>query len=287
MSSDKVHCVVIVDSNNRHVSQSRSLSDFIFRMATPVNFHKRSQSKQYFARIENVNLPISFYAINSNYNTFVITETNGVTPVELEITLTEGNYTIDELIAELQTQLNAGTAYVNTYVLTYDEITQKVSITFTTGGGGTATTIDATGTTVSNTLGAILGFTENFASSFLATASLTGSDVAYTNTTRYLKLYIDNINSNNVYDHQHVRKVGLKLPINEVRNEFQFYKNSDGYKIQLPSIPTINEMRIKLTDPEDNVVDLHGVPWSFDVVFYEYNKSDGLSTNKSSRGKLN
>ena len=98
--------------------------------------------------------------------------------------------------------------------------------------------------------------------------------IAYTNTVRYVKLYVDNINSNNVYDTNGIQKVIYKIPINETRNEFQFYPNSDGYKVKLPNMPTINELRVKLLDPSNNVIDLNGVPWSFDLVFYEYNKMD-------------
>ena len=258
MSAEKVHAVIIVDSAKRHISQSKSRTDFIYRMVFPVNFYNRGKDKQYFVRIENVNLPISFYAINSTNNVLNFTDsTDGL----LTVTITPGNYTIDELLAELQTVMNAA-ATTATFTLTYDEITQKTTFAWT---GGTTITFEDT-----STLFPLLGLREDLESA--KSTPFTATDVSYTNTTRYVKLFVDNINSNNVYDNDNVQKVAVKLPINEVRNEFQFYDNHRGYKIQLPSMPSINEMRIKLTDPDNNVIDLNGVDWSFDVVFYEWTR---------------
>ena len=45
--------------------------------------------------------------------------------------------------------------------------------------------------------------------------------------------------------------------------------NTDGNNVAY----TINELNVKLTDANGNVVDLHNVPWGFEVIFYEWNRN--------------
>src|SRR5690242_12824171 len=52
--------------------------------------------------IENVIIPCSFYAINENNNTFILTGTTAE-----NVTLTAGNYTNTTFVTELTTKLNA------------------------------------------------------------------------------------------------------------------------------------------------------------------------------------
>ncbi len=123
MPDYRVHSVIIVEDEGRNEGTSRSRTNFIYQLTQPVNFYKRGKNYEYYVRIENVRIPISFYNINTNYNTFGWTgSATGV--VSFDITL--GNYTIDELIAEVQVQMNL--LDTNTYTITYDEITQKVNI---------------------------------------------------------------------------------------------------------------------------------------------------------------
>lgn len=257
----KIHAVIIVENKGRNENTSISPTDFIFQMTTPINFFKRGRFKQYFARIENIRIPISFYNINSNFNTFGWT--GSVTGV-VTFDITQGNYTIDELIAEVQVQMNL--LDTNTYTITYDEITQKVNIAST--GAENVSTLVGDGWQT-------LGF--NLTETITGASNVTGVDVAYTNTARHLRLIVDNMNSNNVYSNNevtkqtNVQKIGVVIPITETRNEFQFFQNHDGFQIKMPNIPTINELRVKLVDAQNNVVDLNNVPFGFDVVFTEVN----------------
>lgn len=273
---EKIHAVVVVDDDGRNEGLSTSRTNFIYQLTHPITFYKRSVDKQYFARIENVRIPISFYAVNDNYNVFSFDDGG----TDYFFTLTNGNYTIDELIAEVQTQMNA-TASLTTYTLTYDEITQKVNIASDGAGGITTITADD-GAGNTNTLYKLLGF--ELAQTIADGGNSDGNNVAYTNTARYLKLYIDNINSNNVYSNSvvvnggndkttNVQKIGLMIPITETRNEFEFFDNHDGYKIKMPNVPSITEFRVKLLDRFNNDIDLNSAPWGFDVVFYEVNKN--------------
>jgi hypothetical protein len=268
---EKLHAVISVESEGRNEGLSNSPTNFIYQLTQPINFTKRSKNKQYFTRIENVRVPVSFYAINSNYNVFTFNDGN----TDYGFTLTQGNYTIDELISEIQTQMNA-TASGNTYTLTYDDITMLVNMASDGTEGGTTTTITASGTGLTNTLYQLIGFETG--QTVADAGNSDGSNVAFTNTAGYLKVLVDNVNSNNVYANEisgdkttHVQKVGITVPITETRNEFQFYKNDNGFKAKMPNIPSVTEVRVKLLDRFNNVVDLHDVPWGFDIVIYEVN----------------
>jgi hypothetical protein len=67
-------------------------------------------------------IPAALYNVNNGWNKF----TFGENMSRRTITLTPGQYTIQTLIVELQTQLNTGS--INTYTITYSSITKKLKI---------------------------------------------------------------------------------------------------------------------------------------------------------------
>ena len=71
---EKIHAGIIVEDEGRNENTSISGTNFVYQMTQPIKFTKRSRDKQYFCRIENIRIPISFYNINSNFNYFVIDE---------------------------------------------------------------------------------------------------------------------------------------------------------------------------------------------------------------------
>jgi len=143
----KQHATIIVENKNRAL-KSRSETNFIYQLTQPIKFLKRSDQKQYFIRIENVRLPVSFYNINE----------------------------------------------------------------------------------------------------------------------------FNNVYSNDSSLVTHVQPVGVIIPITEIRNEFQFFNNHLGPLIKLSNQTTISDINIKLLDPNNNIVDIHGVPFGFEIVIYEFNK---------------
>lgn len=272
----KQHATIIIE-NDQRASKSRSATDFVYQLTQPIKFLKRSQNKQYFIRIENVRIPISFYNINATNNKMYFK--HGTTSTSVEIP--QGNYTIDDLDNELQSAMNeefgntAGVdgdaATADAYAITYNDIRQKVQIE---NKSGVALEIE---TGVNNLL-KISGFTEG--QTIANDASSYGTNIAYTNTMRHIKLQIPNLVSNNVYSNctvgdsiqTQVQPVGLVVPITEIRNEFQFYSNHQGPLIKLSNQTTISDINVKLLDPNNQLVDLNDIPFGFELVFYEYNK---------------
>ena len=271
MPGYKLHVGIIVENDNRNLNTSLGATDFVWQLTQPVNFHKRSKHKQYFVRLENIRIPISFYNINANFNVFTFDDGG----TDFTVTIAQGNYTIDELIVELQTGMNA-TASLTTYTITYDEKTQKVNIA--SDGAGGLTTITATNGADVNTLFRVVGF--EFLQTIPDGGNADANNVAYTNTAKHLRLVVDNITSNNYYTSIRlsdnsiqtvIQKVMVYIPITETRNEFQFIRNHQGPRIKLPNVSAITELRVRLVDALGNIVNLNGVPFGFEANFYEYN----------------
>ncbi len=257
----KQHATLVIENDNRAL-KSKSATDFIYLLTQSIKFIKKSDKKQYYVRIENIRIPISMYNINSTNNSLTFLDAASTETA----TIVEGNYTVDELIAELQVQMNlqvTGTPYT----LTYDDITQKINI-----ANSSANILTIQNTT---NLNVIIGFDEG--QTVAATGNANGNNIAYTNTMRHLKLQIANIVSNNLYSNDEnrvtqIQPIGVIIPITEIRNEFQYYSNHQGPLIKLSNIMSVNEINVKLLDPNNNVVDLNGVPFGFEIVFYEFNK---------------
>lgn len=269
----KLHASFQVESAMRNLGTSKSGTDFVIQLTQPITFHNRSKRKQYFVRPQNIRLPIAFYNINSNYNTFTFNDDG----TDYFVVLTPGNYTIDELIAELQTQMNA-TGSLTTYTITYDDITMKVNIS-SDGAGGITTITSDDGAGHTNTLYQLLGF--EVGQTIPDGGNADGNGVAYTNTTKHIKLVIDNVGSSNTYSNtrdssgnitSHLQKVSVDIPITEIRNEFQFFHNNDGPMDKLPNLSSIHELRVRLLDTYNGVVDMNLVPWGFRFCVYELNQ---------------
>lgn len=258
----KVHAVVKVDSKQRQTI-SPSNTDFSYFIQTPINFYKRSPLKQYFVRLENVKIPMSFYNVNDNYDTINWTEFDGAIIFGITTTIPHGNYTIDELASQISVSMTADSNYGTTYTMLYDDIKQKMTIV---GVGGTATEVNFTG----GNLLPMIGVNQPQITGYPIASTITiGDGAAYSSNWRYLKLFIDNMNSNNIYNSTGIQRIGLEVPVNEFRNSFIYFDNHDGYLSKMNNMSVINSFNVKLTDFNNNVIDLQKVPWSFDVVFYE------------------
>ena len=128
---------IVLDSLDASVATSTgntALDWPTFQLATPV-------PNLAAVKVLEVQIPFSFYTINSSNNTFTLTDTTPLTNVV--ITIPVGNYNTTTLISTLTTQLNAaGSAGV--YSVTYSGTTGlftfvktgAASFTFTFGGVG-------------------------------------------------------------------------------------------------------------------------------------------------------
>jgi len=80
--------------------------------------------------IDHINIPVTWYNINSTNNILIWDDTLGAV---VTTTITQGNYTASGLATEIGTQMTADETVGDTYTCTYDSTTQKFTIA---GDGG-------------------------------------------------------------------------------------------------------------------------------------------------------
>ena len=268
----KEHVSIIFDSRQRNSGTNEKP---IFQLKSPITFANRSKhGKKYYLIIHNVLIPKSFYEINSTNNVFKITEEGGGT---ITITIDPGNYTISELLTELESELDSNTTNTNNYTLTYDDNTSKVIISFT----GTSTDITINSIANGSTLNEPLGFgisdtqyitNQDSAINILAGVLTSASYVVDLNPTTTIEIE-SNISSNNYYFNDGIKSISAIIPMNVDRFAYKFFENHGGHKTLITNSTPLNRLEFILKDVKGNDIDLNGSHWSFSLVIYELTTS--------------
>jgi hypothetical protein len=81
-------------------------------------------------KVIQAEVPFSYYVVNNDNNTFILTETGSTI-----VTLPVGNYNSSTLCTALETALTTASTFLGsrTYTVTYSSITQKLTVTASTG----------------------------------------------------------------------------------------------------------------------------------------------------------
>lgn len=237
------------------------------------------RSRRYYMRLQDIALPLTFYNISANYNTFKVVETDGITPHTLTITIEPGNYTITELLTQLEAALDAASIASgdsNNYTLTYDITSNKVSFEFAVGAGG-STSVEiqtiASGSTLNYVLGVGVPNTDNITNldntlTLLPSTEQEAPNVIKLNTVDYVYI-TTNMTSHNAYLDGDRANIGAFIPPIGQRNEVLFYENDNGARIELHSKHPINQIQFRLLDSFGNQLDLNGQNYHFNLVIEE------------------
>lgn len=267
----KGHVTYRFDSNRRDGGSNEKP---LFNISRHPILFSLEENKQYYLALHKVIIPKSYYEIDSNYNTFIVDEEGGSS---VSVTIENGNYTIDELISEIESELDSNTTNSNDYTLSYDAIRNKITISFT--GTSTDITINsiADGSTINQVLGLGIPDTDNVTGddnsiNILAAASYEGLFAVNEVTKPYLEI-LSNISTDNYYDNTNILNMGCVVPVDDERNGLIVYDNAndEGGKINKH---TINRVELQLIDPYGNQIDLNGAPWSVDFKILELTKKN-------------
>lgn len=246
---------LLVDSKNR-ISNSLNSSDFY------VNCDQLNDSRKFSQlRIVRVQIPGSFYNVNSTNNILYVSQVDASgmgQPVETiyTIILTKGNYNIQNLALNIQALVRDQTQLVD-FTVTYSDITGK--LTFTTaladytfsflGGVGYLNNIldvigfDDTNTTVGQSI------TGRYMVDFTGTGNF------------YIRL---NTSQGNVYSDatDGWTDICAVVPASEVP-----FQNVNYQAIRPFAIPTYGfaGLHIRLTDVQNRLIDLNGHDWQMDI----------------------
>jgi hypothetical protein len=216
-------------------------------------------------------IPKSFYNMPSGYNTFTLTENDGVTTTSVTVTIPPGNYNRINLQSVLATVLTNISPDGLTYTVGYPASTVADTFHYTFGVNAPSTyTISFTFTSRSpfRQLGFDVG-TYTFTDITLTLQEL--ESVNALNLSYILRAFIK---SNLVADAtdsilEEILSFG-SFPSSSVVHYIQYNFDMNSRKLS-PSAK--NSWNFVLQDAFGQEIDLEGVPWAFSVVFFQRNKT--------------
>ena len=265
-SNYKSHVTIDLNSRDRN---SGTIENPTFFLSHQIKF-SQSPTKSYYMRLENTLIPKTFYDIDSTNNTLLIIENDG-TPTTLTYTATPGNYTIIELLTDIETYLDANTGDANAYTLTYDDITNKVTFEV---AYGTSTSVTIDTISAGSTLNDLLGFgrtSKNLIDAQISLPDATPTEATYTvdlDTKSYIFVKTG-ITSANYYNKDIQAHIGAIVPVNVDRNEKLWFENSTGSLTLLNNKGPISKIELELLDEYENQMNLNGGEWSTKLSIYE------------------
>ena len=200
--------------------------------------------------VENFCCPYTFYNINSSNNTLTYLENN----TAYTITITSGNYNVNNLITELMSKMVR-------FTITYNSITNKLIFV--------NSLYDFTFSSLSTCL-SLLGFSSNLSSS---SKTLTSDKVVNLCPYRCICIHtnLKTFSINKKYSNN--TTLLASIPINCAPNSIILYENKNNFKSNTFT-NNISNIRIKLTDHDFNPLDLNGQHWTitlqFDIIDYVF-----------------
>jgi hypothetical protein len=211
-------------------------------------------------KIVEVQIPFTWYVINSNNNTFLFTDSLTFNAI---ITIPVGNYTGASLATTLGTLLTAATATAFTYTVTYSSVTGKFTFQDSNSSGVAnlwIMTFGPPGSSDYRSPRLILGFNEgNVSSSRVGTgpdtivapnvALVTGPNYVYVNSQKvgqlcnlYLPRGAVNLGNGNAGPQM------AKVPVNCQPGGVIFWQDPDNTKyFDLENLPSLTEIDFYLT----------------------------------------
>ena len=269
--------------NSSHRTQGSS-TNFHFEFALDIDCS--SPSGKCSCAVTSVSVPNAFFGIQANVNDKLYIYQKHPTTVSLGqnniITLPAGNYTSSVLASAILTGLTAVALGSASYNVTYNPVTQRITITQTNGGGfliyddqslrtlgrkdplngelyGTLPLIKNP-QSLQQVLNIPVAFTDpqpSFTSGIITLARVTECMLRSPNMT--------NMSTMDAQGRQDVlKRILLDRPFGEVVTTDSNIESSDLFDV---SGKTLRAVDFTLTDGHGNVLDLHGIDFSFALNF--------------------
>jgi hypothetical protein len=251
LTREKIH--VIVDSKNRLDPVTETATNFTISFNNSIPVERIVEIE-----IESVQIPYSFYAINSNNNVLSIDGGTGV----LDVTIAEGNYTASSLITELENEIS--TQAGQNVTITFS--TQTYKYTFSTGGSFDILSIEDN---TNSTLAPLIGFntTTTIGASTTADSAINISGPNYLIIeSEFLTKYVQN---RVLYSDISYSNVFWSIPLQVSPGDVLI--NTPGFSARLNRKISISQDDIidfQLKDDNKNLIDLNGLEWSIQLKLY-------------------
>jgi len=217
-------------------------------------------------------IPFSFYCLSSsqNNNKLDVKEIQSdATENSYTITLSDGNYSITELLSDLSSAMESASTFDYTYTFTYDDATNKVTMRINEGTNiGTCNLLFSSGTNKDSSCASILGFTKDADIQFNQSSggvSTNVCDMADGLDSLHCK---SNLVGDNIQSTTGAINGGelLIIPVNLLPNSILYFDDGGWpFKHQLV-MSSFKRIEIKFTDNNDNTVDFNEVPYTLIMI---------------------
>lgn len=253
---------VVLDSRDRNHDDHPSSS--VYRLNLNNNIER-----VHTIQVISAEIPKSGYIINDTNNTIYFQESVGVI---LEASIVNGNYTINEIISSLQTNMNAVGNSGYSIVITSEN---RIKITSDlTGGdniftlklnGGTEKTPNGTMKTVyyKNNIGSILGYLRNDLS---GTSNYTASRLYDVGGIKNIFMSLTNL----PYRRYYTNDGFVKIDMNCDNSDICYYKDTGFIHEFRPTLPRVHHLDFRFTDYQDVIYDFNGQNHSITLKFICY-----------------
>ena len=225
-----------------------------------------------------VDIPMSFYVVRPGKDTFQVSEDNGSTWIN--VSLQDGNYSIDTLVIQLQTKLNSLLTYTYTVkTATTDDVNSPETgkLYFYVSGNINQPKFrfylsnDDNSDTLFETMGFnFYGQEYNDGAVFNFEANkLTSPNICQLNPENYIKIYCSGItgfDNNNIKGSQPLLVISTRqaVPFSNL-----IFNNSDLLSYARKFNKRATTIKFTLTDEYDTPIDMNGINWSISCVFFE------------------
>jgi hypothetical protein len=220
--------------------------------------------------VKEATIPYTFQQVNTNFNQFsYILARGGVTYPQRTFSITNGNYNINSLIAEVKTQLIADIqtylpAYNPTLLWTYDRDTMFVTFSLTPDATTTTYTIKPLTDQVSTMLGVVTDTTFGNVGAVVTTGSSTQPVNVSPITSIYIRsgsLKQPNLSTENLVDSDDISDILCQIPILNQPTSWIQYLNDLTIENKVMNA-SINDLNLYLTDNRSYSLNLRGIDWS-------------------------
>jgi hypothetical protein len=193
-----------------------------------------------YLSLQNASIPYSFYSITSFDNTFIFGLVAGPTTTYY---VEPGNYTINQLISQIQAAMGAS------YAVTYSSITSKILITHSTSNF----------IIYASTFNHIIGFSKTTNTTSAANL-LYGRDCINLNQIRAINVEINfptyNVNIAQPYN----QNILATIPVYVAPFSIITYTNTNNFRTNL-YVNKLDQIQIRLLDNESRLIDMNGIQY--------------------------
>jgi hypothetical protein len=270
----------IVNKYNIYINSAKRISgtsdNFSIQLEKPLTL--TSDKTQFQLYVSSLEYPYNFYQVNSNNNSLTLEYTPASGPLaNYVITITPGNYNINSLLSELKTKTSIATGVSETnFNFSYSRATGRCTFALSTLG-------TITYKFSSNTfIGKMCGFTAD--STFSFASSSTSSQNVNVNPITYFTIRSDIVLSNQ--DMESITKssensdILCKVPIRTPPGTYIYYAQPFDDRVFI-SAQVLNVINFYITSNQNKeLIDNHGLDFSFTLTILEVVKPDGVYWNK-------